>query len=78
MIFEAGDRVQIRGEPWKAYLKAEGLREDRPPPGLRTVIRVEGGGIPKVLLDYPLHFWSEGDLEFAPNWNRVIQREHTY
>lgn len=73
--FRAGDLVEINENAWKAYLKEEGLREYRPPPGIRTVVRVTKQG---VLLDYPLKFWSEDSLRYAPDWKRMIQRERTY
>ena len=68
-MLRAGDLVQIGAEAWKAYLKAEGFREDRPSPGVRTVVRITKEGF---LLDYPLHFWSESDLE-APPSHRVMK-----
>jgi hypothetical protein len=73
MSYCAGDLVEITEGAWKRYLEAEGLRKDRPPPGIRTVTRVTEQG---VLLDYPLNFWNPSDLKFAPNWKRMVQKEY--
>jgi hypothetical protein len=61
-MFEIGKRAIVRDEAWARFCAANG-RSVLPGPRPQYVLDLSRSEPPKVMLEFPLHWWSEDELE---------------